>query len=191
VSGNVTKYVYHRDYDMGTAYPKAIEYTYHGGTPVGELRSVEFFLETRDDWIYGFPGGVETRVTQRVREIRSMEGAQVYRRLILDYTSPQTATTERTRLTSAQLFGTDCDPETAPDVCVGLPAQTFTYNDVRRPRFSWTQISYEYDVQGGRDEREEECKQEGYAGAYAGSPEGDRRKRRRRLVAGAALERRT
>ena len=38
-----------------------------------------------------------------------------------------------------------------------------------RPRFSWTQNSGEYDVQGGRDEQEG-SKQEGYAGAYAGSP---------------------
>jgi len=51
--------------------------------------------------------------------------------------------------------------------------------DVSRPRFSWTQNSEEYDVQGGRDEQEE-SEQGGYAVAHAGSPEGDRRKRRQR-----------
>ncbi len=40
---------------------------------------------------------------------------------------------------------------------------------LKRPRFSWTQISYEYDVQGGRDDQEE-SKQGGYAAAHGGSP---------------------
>jgi hypothetical protein len=44
-----------------------------------------------------------------------------------------------------------------------------TQYSVRRPRFSWTQISEEYDVQGGRDEQEE-WKPEGYAGGNEGSP---------------------
>ena len=40
---------------------------------------------------------------------------------------------------------------------------------VKRPLFSWTQISEEYDVQGGGDEQERK-EQEGYAGAHEGSP---------------------
>jgi hypothetical protein len=135
-SGNVTRFVYDRISDPGTAFPKTVEYTYRNGSLVGELRSVEFFLEDRPDFIYGFPGGVETRISKRVREIRSLEGTQIYRRLILDYTSPITSTTGRSRLTSAQVFGTDCpdsylDPTivTAEGVCEGLPAKTFSYTD--------------------------------------------------------------
>ncbi len=41
--------------------------------------------------------------------------------------------------------------------------------EVRRPRFSWTHISEEYDVEGGRNEQEE-SEQRGCAGAHAGSP---------------------
>jgi len=38
---------------------------------------------------------------------------------------------------------------------------------LKRPRFSWTQNSYEYDVQGGRDDQEK-SKQGGYGAAHAG-----------------------
>jgi RHS repeat-associated protein len=135
-SGNVTRFSYDRSFDPGTGFPKAVEYTYRDGVLVGEKRSVEFILEDRPDIIYGFPGGVETRISKRVREIRSLAGNQVYRRLVLGYASPATATTQRSRLTSAQVFGTDCpvgeaDPETpsAPEFCNGLPAKTFAYTD--------------------------------------------------------------
>jgi hypothetical protein len=133
-SGNVTRYSYERSVDPGTAYPKAIEYTYRDGALVGEKRSVEFILEVRPDLIYGFAGGVETLISKRVQEIRSLAGDQVYRRLRLGYDLPADATTQRSRLTSAQVFGTDCPitetPETPTgEYCKGLPAKTFTYSD--------------------------------------------------------------
>jgi len=134
-NGNVTRFSYDRGIDVGTAYPKEISYSYRGGsqTPVGGTeRKIEFILEDRDDPILGFPVGLETRIVKRVAEIRSLVGGAIYRRLVLGYAAvDEYTTTGRTRLTSTQLFGSDCDPvgvdpETS---CNGLPRKTFSYTD--------------------------------------------------------------
>ncbi len=136
--GNITRFEYDRSTDIGTAYPKAIRYSFRGtpGTLVGGTeRRIEFDLEARDDPIYGFPAGLETRISKRVKEIRSViapagGSPEVYRRLALGYAGvSQYTSTGRTRLASAQLFGTDCPLGQDTTTCQGLPAKTFTYTD--------------------------------------------------------------
>jgi len=167
-SGNVTRFSYDRSVDVGTAYPLAVSYSYRGGsqTPVGGTeRRVEFVLEDRDDPIMGFPAGLETRIGQRVGEIRSLVGGAVYRRLILNYAAVgEYSSSGRTRLTSTQLFGTDCNPvELDPEIsCAGFPAKTFTYTDTtptipNEPEAQWkNQIwagdsSLSFTLPGGND----------------------------------------
>jgi len=134
-NGNVTRFSYDRSIDVGTAYPLAVSYSYREDSQIpvgGTERRVEFVLEDRDDPIMGFPAGLETRVGQRVGEIRSLVGGAVYRRLVLNYAAAdEYTTTGRTRLTSTQLFGADCEPvELDPEAsCSGFPAKTFRYTD--------------------------------------------------------------
>ena len=66
---------------------------------------------------------------------------------------------------------------------------------LKRPRFSWTRIQGEWDVQGGGGHGSIEAGGGDGVGADGGSPEGDRSSRRRRdgrggvLDPGAAVER--
>ena len=138
--GNITRFHYDRDSDVGTAYPDSISYTYREGsdTPVGGagmVRRIQFVLENRtDEWgrkevIFGYPLSIETRIGKRVREIQSFVGSEIYRRLVLTYAKSAEYTTGRSRLWTAQLFGTDCPVSMNPTDCEGLPPRTFTYTD--------------------------------------------------------------
>jgi hypothetical protein len=137
--GNVVRISYDRAIDRGTAYPKTITYTYRGGELVGDLeRKIEFLLEPRPDILHTYPGGVETRLTQRVREIKSTVGAEVFRRLVLTYAGATEYTTGRSRLVESQLFGTDGS---------SMPAQSYAYGDTAKTlpvgtSTNWTQIPH-------------------------------------------------
>ncbi len=61
----------------------------------------------------------------------------------------------------------------------GLIGQFLRNWQVRRPRFSWTRIKGESDVQGGRGNGSVEEGEGSWVGADGGSPEGERSRRRR------------
>ncbi|MBW2543420.1 MAG: hypothetical protein JRF15_15145 [Deltaproteobacteria bacterium] len=140
VSGNITRFSYDRVSDIGTAYPESVTYTYRAGdqTPIGGAtmeRRAQFVLEDRSDEmgreqvIFGYPLGIETRVGKRVSEIQSLVGSQVYRRMVLTYANSAGYDTGRSRLWKVQLFGTDCPIHQNPATCQGLPARTFSYTN--------------------------------------------------------------
>lgn len=148
--GNVVRFTYHRwdpspppgepSWDPGTAYLAEVAYTYRGGQPVGELRRIRVVYEDRPDAMHHFAGGLEQWVRKWAREIQitvedDQSAEQVLRRRLLLYDRTGYAT-GRSRLTSTQLFGTDCplseaDPRAPVDPahCQGMPAQTFQYAD--------------------------------------------------------------
>jgi hypothetical protein len=108
VSGNEVRFVYDRS-DDGTAYLTQVSYTWRGSSLVGSERRVEVLYESRSDPSLTFPGGVRTELTKRAKEIRSTVGGQPHRRRILSYDEDPYGTV-RSRLTSSQLFGSDCPP---------------------------------------------------------------------------------
>jgi RHS repeat-associated protein len=111
------------DTEIGTRYPSRIDYA--SGT-----REIRFVYEPRPDVIHDFRGGIERRVSKRLREIQVLSNGGVHQRTVLDYDATGYSTA-RSRLTSVQRFGTDCtnlasDPETS---CTGLPPRSLTYHE--------------------------------------------------------------
>ena len=127
-SGNTVKFVYERAVDEGTAYPKRIEYTYRAGSPIGDLRVVEFLREQRPDPSISFRGAVRSTLTERINEVRVTVGGQPFRRRSLNYDEAP-AFTGRSRITSSVLYGTDCPLSSGVAACQGLPPETFAYTD--------------------------------------------------------------
>ena len=129
--GNTITFTYDRS-DPGNPYPEEVSYG------VGGRRKIQFIpeTETRPDPSHDFAGGIERWHRQRIREIRVLVGTNVFQRRVLSYDDTGYST-GRSRLTSTQLFGTDCDPGAHPDPtdpdptvgCTGLPAQQFRYTD--------------------------------------------------------------
>jgi len=109
--------------DSGIRYASKIQYG--NGT-----REIRFVYEGRPDRIHHYRGGVEQRITQRLREIQVLSNGGVYMRLALDYDATGYTTT-RSRLTRLQQFGNDCtDLNVDPMVsCDGLPPVRLTYSD--------------------------------------------------------------
>ena len=120
--GNSIRFAYDVASDAGEAYPSTIVY----GTSSGP-RAIEFVYEVRPDPRSLFTHGVARHLRKRLREIRVISGPGYYRRYAFRY-GDTGYTTQRSRLTSVQEFGTDCTGTTVAG-CAGLPARTFRYRD--------------------------------------------------------------
>ena len=137
-NGNRIRVQYVSKGDPGTQYPDVITYSYRASTgqPVGGLKRVRFIYEAaqRPDVMHSFPGGVETRLSWRVAEVRSSYQAasgqeRPFRRLALRYGSPTGLATQRSRLHETQLYGSDCGLTADLSTCSGQPARQYSYAD--------------------------------------------------------------
>ncbi len=158
--GNVIRFAYQRQIDAGTAYPLSITYTYRNGQLLGNERKLEFVLADRPDPRISFVGGVEARLSKRVKEIVSSAGGKVFRRLVLSYADEVPAapaySTHRSRLAAAQNFGSNCGLEISNPLtgCTGLPQQTFEYTDANQTlpntaSSQWTSSSWQIPIDFG------------------------------------------
>jgi RHS repeat-associated protein len=134
-NGNRISIQYSAKGDPGMLYPDVIAYSYRADNdqPVGGLKYVRFLYEStpRPDVSLSFPGGVKSKLSWRVREIRSSfvaGGEQPFRRLALNYATTGHAT-QRSRLVGAKLYGSDCPLTANLSTCTGKPLQQFTYAD--------------------------------------------------------------
>jgi hypothetical protein len=109
-NGNQILFSWSTEGDVRGVYLKYVRWTYRGGQSTeGPMREVEFVYETRPDVLHAFPGGVETRMSKRVKEIVVQVGGNAFRRVVPKYSIPADGyATHRTRLASIQIFGSDC-----------------------------------------------------------------------------------
>lgn len=119
--------------DAGFAYPTRVTYG-AGATAAAGPREVRFVYETRTDPIEHFAGGIERRLTRRLREIQVLGNGLVTRRYVFGYDHPSIVySTGRSRLSWVQEFGTDCGLGATDPVSqcagLGLPRRTFEYSD--------------------------------------------------------------
>ncbi len=157
--GNVISYFYDRDPDdladsdpdVGIAYLSEVSYS-------AGLKRVRFVYEPRPDVLFDFPGGIERRLTHRLIEVEtevSVAGSyEIFQRRVFRYSEPGEYTTDRSRLTWTQLFGTDCpltqtDPAevdpTFAGTCTSLPKTEYVYTDPSDVLTSTTASSSQWD----------------------------------------------
>ena len=130
--GNSIFFEYDTATDVGTAYPSAI---FYGGsaTRTSGPREVRFVYEDRPDGRHVFTGGVEQKMTRRLREIQVFGHGVIFRRHVFGYDRLQGVSnyyrTDRSRLSWVQEFGTDCADLTLDPVvsCNGMPPREFDY----------------------------------------------------------------
>jgi hypothetical protein len=130
--GNRIYFTYEARGDTGIAYPVRITYGF-GATSTSAPREIRFVYEDRPDPLLSFAGGIESKITQRLREIQILSLGGVFRRHVVGYSSVGEYATHRSRLAWVQQFGSDCpisitDP-TQSTTCTPLPAKTFEYSD--------------------------------------------------------------
>jgi hypothetical protein len=112
--------------DPGEAY---LESVYYGPQPA---REIQLLYEPRPDPRLVFSAGVERHVTRRLREIQVVASGEIFRRYVFGYElAGEGYTTNRSRLSWVQEFGTDCttDNDDPVEDCEGLPPRTFRYRD--------------------------------------------------------------
>lgn len=129
--GNPIFFEYDTTTDVGSAYPVAILYG-AGATRSAGPREVRFIYEARPDARHIFTGGIEQKITRRLREIQVFGHGEIFRRHVFGYDlTGVNYTTDRSRLSWVQEFGTDCaDPGLDPvGSCTGLPRREFRYRD--------------------------------------------------------------
>ena len=103
-----------------------------GATSTVGPREVRFEYQDRPDPRNVYSGGVEQKITRRLREIQVFGHGQIFRRYAFGYDlSGVTYTAGRSRLSWVNEFGTDCANPAADPVasCTGLPRQVFRYRD--------------------------------------------------------------
>jgi len=130
--GNPIFLEYDTTTDIGSAYLASVFYG-TGATSTAGPREVRFKYQDRPDERQLFSGGIERKITRRLREIQVFGHEQIFRRYAFGYDLEHVHyTTERSRLSWVQEFGTDCtelDEDPVAADCTGLPRQEFRYRD--------------------------------------------------------------
>ena len=129
--GNKVFLQYDTATNIGSAYLASVFYGAGATSTVGP-REVRFEYQDRPDPRNVYSGGVEQKITRRLREIQVFGHGQIFRRYAFGYDlSGVTYTAGRSRLSWVNEFGTDCANPAADPVasCTGLPRQVFRYRD--------------------------------------------------------------
>ena len=125
--GNLILVRYDDSTDSGTRYPLRITYG-PGATSASGKRQIEFVFGDRPDPIQDYAGGIERRLTKRLTDIRVSSYGNLVRRYAFGYALPTVQySTDRSRLSWVQEFGSDCTGTI--DTCIGLPRQEYEYTD--------------------------------------------------------------
>lgn len=103
--GNYYTVYYEEDTAKGEYLPKRIDYTGNAAANLNTFASVQFFYEKRPDSAPAYVGGSLVQSTQRLKEIKTYAGADLFRNYSLIYKIGELS--QRSKLVSVQECGTD------------------------------------------------------------------------------------